>query len=292
MSQVYLMNDSDLRLYEDISQNVDLKRLLPFIGKAQQLDLRQFMGKAFYDDFIQNFSNDNGVSGDVLLTVKATTATNGNYLNQAVAATSGSGTGATFDISVYGGYVTSVKINQPGSGYNIGDTLTFTAIPGAVLSVKELAPVVVIAGGISQAYRDLFDGKLYEDKQGHTIQYNGIIPALVYWSFARFVEADALRFTATGPVTKTHDNAQPVSDKRIIEFANQQRSTANAYANDIEEFLYNNMTDYPLWRYNQRNKNSRQPGARIRGIDRTNYNRPGYGNNNYPFGYDGLGGIL
>jgi hypothetical protein len=165
------MNDTDLRLYEDISQNVDLKRLLPFIGKAQQLDLRQFMGKAFYDDFIQNFSNDNGVSGDVLLTVKATTAANGSYLNQSVATTSGSGTGATFDISVYGGYVTSVKVNQPGSGYNIGDTLTFTAIPGAVLSVKELAPVVVIAGGISQAYRDLFDGKLYEDKQGHTIQY-------------------------------------------------------------------------------------------------------------------------
>ena len=60
-----------------------------------------------------------------------------------------------------------------------------------------------------------------------------------------------------------------------------QRSVANAYANNIEMFLWNNQTVYPLWKYNERNKNSRQPGARIRAIDRTQNNRDGYGQSYY-----------
>ena len=53
--------------------------------------------------------------------------TPGFYTN--VATQSGSGTGATLDITVgAGGTVTSVTLNAPGSNYTVGDGLTATAI--------------------------------------------------------------------------------------------------------------------------------------------------------------------
>lgn len=286
---IYLINDSDLRLHEDISTNVDAKRILVFVAKAQLLDLRVFMGKAFYDDFIQSFTNTQGVA-KILITTRTTTAANGVYPAQAIGTTSGSGTNAKFDVTVLNGSVSNITISDPGKGFALNDTLTIASVPGAVFTVSDLVPIPVLAQNAPQAYADLFNGIDYTDKAGHNIQYSGLKPALVYWTFARFLEADAYRFTSTGVVTKSHDDAQPITEKQLASFVSQQRSTANSFANDIEEFLWNNKDNYPLWRYNQRNKNARQPGARIRGVDRTQNNYPNYGynENNWPFGMGGL----
>jgi len=136
-----------------------------------------------------------------------------------------------------------------------------------------------------QAYKDLFNGKRYTDLAGHAVRYNGIIPALIYWTFARFIEADSVHYTSTGPVQKRHDSADAIEQRDITKIVAAQRSVANAHANKIEMFLENNRSLFPLWRFNASNKSSRQPGARVRAIDVTAYNRAGYGNSNY-----GLGG--
>jgi hypothetical protein len=65
----------------------------------------------------------------------------------------------------------------------------------------------------------------------------------------------------------------------VVKLVQQQRSIANAYANDIEKFLWDNKADFPLWRYNAKNKSSRQAGPRIRGVDKTDFNYPGSYNN-------------
>ena len=69
-----------------------------------------------------------------IATVTAATpaATTGNYANLAITATSGSmsGTGATADIVVVGGFVTSVTIRAPGNDYVLGATLTAASLPG------------------------------------------------------------------------------------------------------------------------------------------------------------------
>ena len=107
------------------------------------------------------------------------------------------------------------------------------------------------------------------------------MPALVYFAFARFIEADAVHYTAAGPVIKHHDHADPLSAKDITKLVQQQRSVANAHANEVEKFLWDNRADFPLWEYSEKNKSSRQSGPRIRSIDRTSFN--------YPSNYDPAG---
>lgn len=188
-----LINQSTFRNYEDISVNIKPERLDVFIKKAQDLDLKPFLGHALYYDFISNF-NDDG-------------------------------------------------------------------------TIKDDAP---------QQYKDLLNGSEYLDKYGHIVLYEGLIPTLVYFTFARFIEADAVHYTATGPVIKHHDNGDPVAPKDIVKLVQQQRSVANAHANEVEKFLWDNKADFPLWQYNGRNKNARQSGPRIRSIDKTIFNYPGY----------------
>ncbi len=283
MSEALLINRRILNGFEKLSANVDNDKINVAISEAQDLDLRPFLGKAFFDDLIGNFSNANGASS-FLLTVATTTASNGNFLNQPLVTVTGSGTGAFATFQVYGGRVQQkIVINTPGQNYNIGDTVTCAALPGAVFTISDVSIELVISGSTSQPYKDLFNGKSYTDTQGHGIIYKGIVPALAYWTLARYVEGSSFEFTSTGLVTKDHDEAKAISQKDIIVIANRMRSKANAKANDIIQFLYNNIGTYPLWRYSDRNKNARQPGAKITAIDRTDYNRAGYGG-----GYNGL----
>jgi len=125
-----------------------------------------------------------------------------------------------------------------------------------------------------QVYKKLFNGCEYTDRQGFTNVYEGLTPTLVYFTFARFIEGNGVHYTATGPVIKQYDNAQALSTSEVMKLVQQQRSIANAHANEVERFLHDNQADYPLWRYNERNKSSRQSGPRIRSVDRTDFNQP------------------
>jgi hypothetical protein len=191
-----LINQTTFQRYEDISANIKPERLNVFIKKAQDLDLKPFLGHALYYDFIQHFNDDGTIKND--------------------------------------------------------------------------AP---------QPYKDLFNGSEYLDKYGHIVLYEGLQPTLVYFTFARFIEADAVHYTPTGPVIKHHDNGAAVAPKDIVKLVQQQRSVANAHANEVEKFLLDNKADFPLWHYNGKNKSARQSGPRIRSIDKTDYNYPEYGPN-------------
>jgi hypothetical protein len=130
-----------------------------------------------------------------------------------------------------------------------------------------------------QPYKDLLNGTEYLDDYGHIVLYEGLAPTMVYFTFARFIENDAVHYTATGPVIKRHENGDALSSPEVVKLVQQQRSIANAYANDIEKFLWDNKADFPLWRYNAKNKTSRQAGPRIRGVDKNDFNYPGSYNN-------------
>ena len=192
MNPIYLIDQITFQNYEDLSVNIKSDRIKVFVKKAQELDLKPFLGHAFYYDFIQYFNAD----------------------------------GTLMD-------------NTP------------------------------------QPYKDLLNGSEYLDRYGHVVLYEGLLPMLVYFTFARFVEADAIHYTATGPVIKHHDNAEALSAKDITKLVQQHRSVANAHANDVEKFLRDNRADFPLWNYDPKNKSSRQAGPRIRAIDKTVFNSPG-----------------
>jgi len=193
---IYLINQTTFQQYEDITVNIKPERLKVFIKKAQELDLKPFLGHALYYDFLSHFNEDGTLQDD--------------------------------------------------------------------------AP---------QAYKDLLNGSEYLDDYGHIVLYEGLAPTMVYFAFARFIENDAVHYTATGPVIKRHENGDALSSPEVVKLVQQQRSIANAYANDIEKFLWDNKADFPLWRYNAKNKSSRQAGPRIRGVDKTDFNYPGNYNN-------------
>lgn len=189
-----LITPDTLQHYEDIAANIKPERISVFIQKAQELDLKPFLGYALYYDLIKNLDADGNLKAD--------------------------------------------------------------------------AP---------QHYKDLLNGSEYLDELGYVVLYQGLQPVLAYFAFARFIEADAVHYTATGPVTKRYDNADALPPKDIVKLVQQQRSTANAYANDTERFLMDHKEDFPAWHYNQKNKTSRQPGPRIRAVDRSDFNLPADG---------------
>ena len=192
MNQIYLIDQITFQNYEDLSVNIKSGRIKVFVKKAQELDLKPFLGHSLYYDFIQYFNTDG-----------------------------------------------SLQDNTP------------------------------------QPYKDLLNGSEYLDRYGHVVLYEGLLPMLVYFTFARFIEADAIHYTATGPVIKHHDNADALSPQDVAKLVQQHRSVANAHANEVEKFLRDNKADFPLWNYNPRNRSSRQAGPRIRSIDKTSFNYPG-----------------
>lgn len=276
MNTIHLINQATFQNYEDISVNIKSERLNVFIKKAQDLDLKPFLGHALYYDFIQYAGQPSGILTAGIAGL--TTAGDNTYVNTPLTKITGNGTGAYATIVVSNGVATAITFNTATSGQNfaIGDTLNAAAVPGATFMVTALDPnsTVGLLSNTPQNYINLFNGCEYQDRYGHNVDYEGLIPTLVYFTFARFIEADAVHYTATGPVLKHHDNADAVAPKDIVKLVQQQRSVANAHANEVEKFLWDNKADFPLWNYNGKNKSSRQSGPRIRGIDRTGFNLP------------------
>ncbi|MBK0378584.1 DUF6712 family protein [Mucilaginibacter segetis] len=180
-----------LQQYEDIAANVKPERISIFIQKAQQLDIKPFLGYALYYELVKYLETDG--------------------------------------------------------------------------TLKDETP---------QSFKDLLNGCEYLDEHGNMVLYEGLQPVLAYFTFARFIEADAVHYTATGPVIKRYENADALSSKDVVKLVQQHRSAANAYANETEKFLADHHEDFPAWHYNRKNKSSRQSGPRIRGIDKTDFNYP------------------
>lgn len=193
-----IINQTTFQRFEDVSLNIKSERLDVFINKAQELDLKPFLGYALYYDFIKQFNEDG--------------------------------------------------------------------------TLKEDAP---------QPYKDLMNGTEYLDKRGYVVLYQGLGPVMVYFAFARFIEDDAVHYTATGPVIKQREGSSAMSASDLVKLTQQQRSIANAYANETERFLRDHRDDFPLWTYNPKNKTARQAGPRIRGVDKTSFNYPGYDEQDY-----------
>lgn len=145
--------------------------------------------------------------------------------------------------------------------YDIISHIT-TTVPG----------VIVWDVSTPAAYEDLFNGVVYDDPQGDQIAYEGLNKTMVYFTLARIIEGDALRFTATGPVFKLHDNAESLKPADITKYAQSIRSIANAHCNEVDKFLFDNKAKFTLWRYSTKKASGRQAGPRIRGVDRTNFN--------------------
>lgn len=96
------------------------------------------------------------------------------------------------------------------------------------------------------AYQNLLNGTNYT-YSGVTIEYPGIIPMLVAFTMARFLPINQIQITRHSVVIKKNDQSDPVPSSTLTYIVNSLRSEATAYQNQLEKFLLQNQTSYPLY---------------------------------------------
>ncbi len=96
------------------------------------------------------------------------------------------------------------------------------------------------------AYQNLLNGVSYSFS-GQTIQYPGIIPMMCAFTMARFLQVNQVNVTSYGVTTKLNQQSEPTTLNQITYLVNNLRGEAVAYQNQLEQFLRQNQTTYPLY---------------------------------------------
>lgn len=95
-----------------------------------------------------------------------------------------------------------------------------------------------------QKYSDLWSGSEFV-YHTHTIRHEGLKPALIYLSYARYVLNSNVESTAFGTVNKITPESQHVDEKTISRLYNQAYAGAMDYWTDTKKYL--DVSTFPLW---------------------------------------------
>lgn len=96
-------------------------------------------------------------------------------------------------------------------------------------------------------YNNLVDGVVYNDGT-NDIQYYGLKPLIVYYSYARFIDNNDFRVTKFGNTVKQTDYSQTASSGMTQKHVNSARSAAKFYQTNLIDYLCNNSSSYPLFK--------------------------------------------
>lgn len=96
------------------------------------------------------------------------------------------------------------------------------------------------------AYQNLLNGTTYT-YNGQTIYYDGHVPMVAYFALAKLVQNNPVNITRFGVVTKTTGQSSPTDPQVIRQVVNELKSCAVTYKNQVDQFLLNNQTTYPLY---------------------------------------------
>ncbi len=123
-------------------------------------------------------------------------------------------------------------------------------------------------------YHTLLNGGAFA-LNGVTINYPGIKPMLCAFVMARFLPANQNNVTRYGVTQKTTPQSEPVSASSITYLVNNLRAEAMAYQNQVEQYLLQKQTDYPLYgRYPSSVK--QRTGVRFTNSARGTQDSPGF----------------
>jgi len=127
-----------------------------------------------------------------------------------------------------------------------------------------------------EIYSELFEGKTYLDTGlNQNISFAGVKKAMIYWSYARFLNNQDTNVTSFGIVQKENEFSKPSEEKRIARLVTAAIAAATAYKNDFVKFLNDNSTDYPLWLVENTTSNATKGGINISRVTRGNRGKTG-----------------
>lgn len=121
-------------------------------------------------------------------------------------------------------------------------------------------------------YQDLLNGLEYDDEDGVTVQFEGIKPILVYYSFARILQYYGSNPTRFGLVKKLAENSEPLSMKEIQAMISQAKGGAVAYHDELFRFLDENNETYEFWKGRAGAERKRRKMVKINSVGRRNNN--------------------
>ena len=273
-----LLDLEDFNIIRDISPKTEPSRLDAYIREAQVNEIRSFLGDELYVLLVNNYIDLNPKS------VFEFEADDENFAASAGTPVYQQGTGWIFSspgdtialadyddaegpedfifewdaatfvnttaIIKHGATSVNVPVNVPGQ--NSGN-LTFESSP-ASLSFEVQNPSVpftlkswVIGGTrLPDRFNDLYDGTDYI-RQGSDVRFNGLRMAHLYWSYARFLNNQALNVTRYGVKSLEDENSINVAQAQIRNKANEAKSMALLYQEDAFLFLDENRATYPEW---------------------------------------------
>jgi hypothetical protein len=82
------------------------------------------------------------------------------------------------------------------------------------------------------------------------VKYEGLKAVVVYYTWARYIQYSSEKDTPFGMVNKNSDFSNLFSGERRAAMVTQARSGAYSYWKQMEDFLNNNKTTYPLFESN------------------------------------------
>lgn len=107
-------------------------------------------------------------------------------------------------------------------------------------------PSVSVADPLKVNYTPLIEGEVYE-RNGKTVQFYGLKPVIVYYSYKRFIANLAANVTSSGVVVNNTNYSSPVGSGQLKVMMNEAESNALKYQNDAYEYLCEKKSEYPLF---------------------------------------------
>jgi len=105
-------------------------------------------------------------------------------------------------------------------------------------------------------YQDLLNGTTYT-YSGQTIEYPGLKPMLCSFVMARFLPMQQTNINRYSITVKTNQVSEPVQASQLTYMANNMRADALAYQLQVEQYLQQNPSTYPLYQVAPQNVQGR-----------------------------------
>lgn len=100
---------------------------------------------------------------------------------------------------------------------------------------------------LDDTFTDPLMTKLWFGTPYNDVEFYGLKPALVYYSYSRILENIQLNITRAGVRKFDSEESEEVEQSQIYDKAAAAKSLALAYLSDTREYLDFNAKDYPTW---------------------------------------------
>lgn len=244
----YLIDKTNIMEFAQFSAHTPNINYQPYIREAQEFDLKRALGSPLYTT-LMNLLGTETIDLTVVITAGAFA------VNDVIDGKLGADVVATGKITAINGLVYTI---QPVTG----DWRTATSIAAttntATISSKEFGK-----------YHKLFYGESYTDSCDYPVNYEGIIPSLVYWTYARYYSKSQGVATPTGPAVKTNQFSTPEEGDSISMKVSAANSGAYSYFQNVKKYICDMNKTEDIYPYQEKVKKPEGGGMKMYTADRT-----------------------